>query len=125
MTSSTTDTMKHYKLVQPEHMNFQGSLFGGYLLMWIDEVAYMTATLQFPERRFVTIALDQVVFKKRIDCGEVIVFCVSLEHQGTSSLTYSISVKGTREEREEELFATKITFVCLDENGAKKAITAD
>ena len=29
-------------------MNSQGSLFGGYLLAWLDEFAYITAQLEFP-----------------------------------------------------------------------------
>ena len=116
------DTMQHHKLVQPEHMNHQGSLFGGYLLMWIDELAYITATLQFPDRRFVTIAMDNVEFKNRVECGEVIVFYATLEHLGTTSLTYRISVKGTRANTEQELFTTKISFVCIDDQGNKKSI---
>ncbi len=115
-------TMAHHKLVLPEHMNHQGSLFGGYLLMWIDEVAYVTANLHFPGHRFVTIALDNVVFKHRIECGEIICFEVTLEKQGQTSLTYHISVKGTREEKSLSLFETKITFVSVDEKGSKKSI---
>ncbi len=115
-------TMKHHKLVLPEHMNHQGSLYGGYLLMWIDEVAYMTANLQFPNHRFVTIALDNVEFKHRIECGEIICFNVTMEKQGNSSLTYFISVTGTRSESEKTLFETRITFVSVDESGGKLAI---
>lgn len=118
-------TMKHHKLVLPEHMNHQGSLYGGYLLMWIDEVAYMTANLQFPNHRFVTIALDNVEFKHRIECGEIICFNVTMEKQGNSSLTYFISVTGTRSESEKTLFETRITFVSVDESGGKLAIKTD
>ena len=39
--------MDHRKLVQPEYMNEQGSLFGGYLLKWLDEFAYITASIAF------------------------------------------------------------------------------
>lgn len=114
--------MKHYKLVLPEHMNHQQSLFGGNLLSWIDEVAYMTANLQFPNHRFVTVALDNVEFKHRIDCGEIICFCVSLEKQGATSITYFISVSGTRKNAEMILFETRITFVSVDKEGNKHPI---
>ena len=40
--------MNHRKLVLPGHMNDQGSLFGGYLLQWLDEFAYITANMEFP-----------------------------------------------------------------------------
>lgn len=122
MKTAMGNTMKHHKLVLPEHMNHQGSLYGGYLLMWIDEVAYMTANLQFPSHRFVTIALDNVEFKHRIECGEIICFNVTLERQGRSSLTYFISVTGTRSRSEKILFETRITFVSVDESGRKLEI---
>jgi len=115
-------SMEHYQLVLPEHMNHQGSLFGGYLLKWIDEVAFMTAKLQYPHLRLVTISLDNVVFKHRIDCGEIIRFCVSLKKEGTTSLTYQISVTSTKRESDLVLFETQITFVSVDEAGNKKAI---
>ncbi len=115
-------SMEHHQLVLPEHMNHQGSLFGGYLLKWIDEVAFMTAKLQFPHLRLVTISLDNVVFKHRIDCGEIIRFCVSLKKQGTTSLTYQIVVTSNIADPQKVLFETQITFVSVDEMGAKKAI---
>ena len=59
--------MDHYKLVLPEHINHYGHLFGGNLLNWIDEFAYITATVDFPGRRFVTVAMDNVEFRYGID----------------------------------------------------------
>jgi acyl-CoA hydrolase len=115
-------TMQHFKLVLPEHMNHQNSLFGGNLLSWIDEVAYMTANLQFPQHRFVTIALENVEFKHRIDCGEIICFNVSLEKQGDSSLGYFVSVTDTRKESKTILFETRITFVSVDDKGNKLVV---
>ena len=118
----TSPSMQHHKLVLPEHMNHQGSLFGGYLLMWIDEVAYVSANLQFPGHRFVTVALDNVEFKHRIECGEIICFNVSLERQGNTSLTYHIAVTGKRSSASPLLFETRVTFVSVDDQGKKQAI---
>ncbi|MGX5174864.1 acyl-CoA thioesterase [Aliikangiella sp. IMCC44653] len=115
--------MQHYKLVLPEDMNHQGSLFGGKLLSWIDEVAYMTANLQYPQHRFVTVSLDNVAFKHRIECGEIICFEVHLEKLGKTSLTYAICVTGTREQSKQILFETRITFVSVDSKGQKKLIS--
>ncbi len=106
-------------------MNHQGSLFGGYLLMWIDEMAYVTANLHFPNHRFVTIALDNVEFKHRIECGEIICFNVELEKQGKTSLTYYISVTGTRKGSDKQLFETRVTFVSVDNQGNKRLIQSD
>ncbi|MCZ6665748.1 MAG: hypothetical protein O7B81_10610 [Gammaproteobacteria bacterium] len=40
--------MEHHRIVLPEYLNDQGNLFGGYLLKWIDEFAYITVNIEFP-----------------------------------------------------------------------------
>ena len=89
--------MNHRKLVQPEHMNDQGSLFGGYLLKWIDEFAYITACIDYTGNRFVTIGLDQVEFKHPIALGEILRFTVTETRKGTTSVSYLVEVFGERE----------------------------
>ena len=74
--------MNHRKLVLPEHLNSQGSLFGGYLLKWLDEFAYITARLEFPGRRFVTIAMNNVEFRHPIHSGQILRFQVQRGRQG-------------------------------------------
>ena len=58
--------MEHHRLVLREHLNDQGNLFGGYLLKWIDEFAYITVNIEFPNHQFVTIVMDKVEFKHPI-----------------------------------------------------------
>ncbi len=118
--------MQHYKLVLPEHLNHYGFLFGGYMLHWIDEVAYITATIDFPEREFVTVAMNEVSFKQKVLNGEVLKFDVKKHQQGTSSVEYLIQVFGeTRSQQADTvLFETRMTFVCIDKNGDKCAIDA-
>jgi len=116
--------MKHHKLVLPEFMNEQGALFGGYLLKWIDELAYVTASLEYPGNRFVTINLDNVVFRKPIKVGYILCFAITMSKIGTTSVEYEVEVynaKGSEEDRK-LLFETKIVFVNIDENGKKKNI---
>ena len=47
--------MQHYKIVLPADLNDYGSLFGGTLLKWIDEIAYIRVSLDFPGKHFVTV----------------------------------------------------------------------
>ena len=116
--------MDHHKLVQPENMNSQGSLFGGYLLKWLDEFAFITACLDYPGRRFVTIALDDVEFRHQIRCGQILRFSVNQKRIGTTSVEYFVEVFGSDESSQAEkvLFATSITFVNITEEGAKAPI---
>jgi acyl-CoA hydrolase len=116
--------MNHRKLVQPEHMNDQGSLFGGYLLKWIDEFAYITACIDYPGNRFVTIGLEQVEFKHPIGLGEILRFSITETRKGNSSVEYLVEVFGEKEAESENtnLFATKITFVNVQDGGGKAPI---
>ncbi len=116
--------MDHYKLVLPEHINHYGHLFGGYLLHWIDEFAYITATVEFPGRRFVTVAMDNVEFRQGIDKGEVLRFSVNRESKGNTSVSYTVSVYGMvmSQQADKVLFSTSMTFVNVDKNDKKQAI---
>jgi len=116
--------MKHHKLVLPEFMNEQGALFGGYLLKRIDEFAYVTASLDYPGNRFVTVSLDSVVFRKPIKVGYILCFVIAQSQLGSSSITYRVDVYNAKgsEEHKDLLFETKIVFVNVDENGKNQNI---
>ena len=116
--------MDHYKLVLPEHLNHYGFLFGGYLLQWLDEFAYITATVEFPGHEFVTVAMDNVTFKQSISSGEVLRFAVAQQKIGSSSVEYFIRVYGqTRINGDDQvLFETSMTFVSINTKGEAKAI---
>jgi len=116
--------MDHRKLVLPEHLNDQGSLFGGYLLKWLDEFAYITASMNYPGNRFVTIALNNVTFKHQIRCGQILCFSVNMTKLGNSSVEYRVEVFGEIDQPKDRgiLFATTITFVNVTEAGEKARI---
>lgn len=117
--------MHHNRLVLPEHINEHGVLFGGYLLKWIDEFAYITACLDFPGNKFVTMALDNVEFRKPIYAGYILGFSVRQSRLGTTSVTYTVEVFNDRDghKDQEPLFATKVVFVNIDKIGKKKKIS--
>jgi|TARA_B110000240_G_scaffold168398_1_gene190765 acyl-CoA hydrolase len=116
--------MDHFKFVISEHLNHYGTLYGGNLLKWIDEVDYIAAAVEFPNNQFVTVALDNVEFKHRIEVGAVLKFSVERLRKGDSSLTYDVKVYSAVEEVQSNtmLFETKITFVNVDAQGNKASI---
>jgi acyl-CoA hydrolase len=107
-------------------MNEQGVLFGGYLLKWIDEFAYISASLDYPGNRFVTISLDNVVFRKPIKVGFILCFEVVQGRLGTTSVSYDIRVLNAKDsvppEKSELLFETNIVFVNVNPDGKKEPI---
>ncbi len=64
--------MENYKLVTPGNLNHYGFLFGGDLLKWIDEYAWIDATLEYPDCNFVTLAMDNVDFRKSVREGTIL-----------------------------------------------------
>lgn len=118
----------HYKIVLPSDLNDYGSLFGGCMLQWIDEIGYIAVSLDFPGRHFVTIGLDNVEFKHRISEGQILKFVCERTRKGNTSVTYHVSVFGVRyhhERGDETVFETSITFVCVDADGNKTKIVDD
>ena len=75
--------MENFKLVLRGDLNQHGYLYGGNLLKWIDEYAWIAATLDFPESKFVTVAFDDVTFKKSIKEGSILKFNINKLKQAT------------------------------------------
>lgn len=116
--------MENYKLVLPPHLNHYGYLFGGYLLKWVDEVAWIAASLDFPECRFVTIGMDKVEFRKSIKEGSILRIIAEKVKTGNTSVQYTVNVfnETSKAGDEERVFSTNVTFVCLDDAGNKQSI---
>ncbi|MDR2849684.1 MAG: acyl-CoA thioesterase [Verrucomicrobiota bacterium] len=116
--------MISYKLVMPEHMNHYGVLFGGNLLKWVDETAWMAASLDYPGARFVTIGMDRVEFRKGVSGGSMLRFELERQRVGRTSLTYGarVSRRELHQSEDEVIFSTEITFVRVDENGQKMPV---
>ncbi len=116
--------METYKLVMPEHLNHFGFLFGGNLLMWTDEIAYIAVTLDYPGCNFVTVGMDKIEFRKSIRQGTILCFETTQGKLGRTSVEYVVNV--TREEisngQKELVFTTRITFVSVDGEGRKREI---
>ena len=120
----TLSYMENYKLVLPPHLNHYGYLFGGYLLKWVDEVAWIAASLDFPECRFVTIGMDKVEFRKSIKEGSILRIIAEKVKTGNTSIQYTVNVfnETSKAGDEEKVFSTNVTFVCLDDAGNKQSI---
>ncbi len=110
-----------YKLVMPEHMNQYGFLFGGNLLKWVDETAWMAASLDYPDAHFVTIGMDCVEFRKGVTGGTILRFDINKQRVGNTSITYAVTVsrRETHECQDEVIFSTDITFVRVNEKCEK------
>lgn len=114
--------METQRLVLPADMNQFGYLFGGRLLAWVDEASWIAASIDFPMCRFVTVAMDQVEFHRSVREGTILAISAKRLRMGKTSVTYAVEVKDLRNHPQELLFATKVTFVHVDECGVKQVI---
>jgi len=113
--------MDNYTIVRKEHLNHHGYLFGGTLLSWVDEFAWLFASLDFPGCSLVTVGMDRVIFRERVENGSILRFSILPARRGTTSVTYSVAVyadaPGATDEK--EVFSTNVSFVRIDAKGDK------
>ena len=101
-------------LVRPEHLNHHGYLFGGRLLEWLDEQAYIAAmSLLKPAANLVTVAIDRVVFRHSAKQGSLLRFQSLPVHTGRTSLTVYTHVVMLGFPENCDVFSAYVTFVCL------------
>lgn len=113
--------MENHKLVLPEHLNHFGFLFGGHMLMWIDEVAWIAACLDYPGYLFVTVGMDKVEFHKGVRQGAILKFDAQRIREGITSVTYEVNVTKVSVETADRdpVFSTRVSLVRVDETGRK------
>ena len=114
--------MENYKLVMPENLNHFGFLFGGYMLKWVDEIAWIAASLEFPGLQFVTIAMDEIEFRKSVREGTILKFTTARTRLGNTSVDFSVVVSNGTTNDAETIFSTTVTMVCVDGEGKKVRI---
>jgi acyl-CoA hydrolase len=72
-------------LIRPEHLNHFGTLFGGCMMQWADDMAYNAASLAFPAANFVTKLFGQFDFTTAVRQGDIIKVFSEVEGTGASS----------------------------------------
>ena len=113
--------MDTFTLVRTEHLNHNGKLFGGQLLKWVDEFAWLAAARDFCGSVLVTRAMDNSEFKYGVPNGSILRFRIEQKKVGHTSVLYSVDVYADMPGSIEEtlIFTNNVTFVSIDENGQK------
>jgi len=113
--------MRHEKtlLIRPEFLNHGGTLFGGYMMQWADDMAYNAASLAFPSASFVTKLFGQFDFKSPVRGGDIIKIFSEVESRGETSCRIQVWAINARTLA--EVFRTFAVMVNVQE-GRKAAI---
>ncbi|KHD85614.1 acyl-CoA hydrolase [Heyndrickxia ginsengihumi] len=114
---SDTLTIKT-SFVFPPDTNHHGTLFGGKLMGYIDDIASIAAT-KMARCSVVTASTDSVDFIKPIRVGDVVTLEAMVTWTGTSSMEVFVKVYAENLNTAEKSIAaiSFLTFVALDENG--------
>lgn len=109
--------------VFPPDANHLGTLFGGKLMAYIDDVASIAA-IKFARNLVVTASTDSVDFIKPIRVGDAVTLTAMVTWTGRSSM--EVFVKVTSEQlltgKESIAALSFLTFVAIDENGKPKPV---
>lgn len=84
-------TISMSEMMTPDMANFTGNVHGGYLLSFLDKVAYACA-VRYSGKQCVTLSVDGVFFKEPIHVGELISCLASVNFVGNSSMEIGIKV---------------------------------
>lgn len=82
-------------IAMPKDTNPYGSIFGGVILSYIDQAAFVQARTH-AKCRWVTLALDRVEFKQPVYVGDTLNFFAKTIKSGRSSITVEVDVQAER-----------------------------
>ena len=106
------------KLVMPDQINPNGTLFGGVLMSWMDKVAYMAAQRHAGKRHVLTVNIDQIHFSAPIGVGDQVELTAVVEYVGRTSMEVAVEVNRLDVESSQiqRAASAQFTFVAVDEH---------
>ena len=108
------------KIIKPQDLNNNGTLFGGAVLSWIDEEAAIFVACQLGKQNIVTKYMSEINFVHSGELGDVIEIGMETVNFGTTSITVRCEVR-TKFSEKTIITIEKIVFVHVDEYGRPKA----
>ena len=79
------------QLMQPEHANNLGNVHGGWIMKLMDEAGAL-ACMRHAQRRVVTVAIDQIIFRQPIRIGDLVIITSEVGYVGRTSLEAEVNV---------------------------------
>ena len=109
----------------PRDTNSQGTVFGGIILSYIDMAGAIEAHRRTHMRRFVTVAMREVIFHKPVFVGDLVSFYTETLRVGTTSITVRVIVEAERLgalTEQVRVTEAEVIYVAVDEKGQKTKI---
>lgn len=111
--------------MMPRDTNAHGTVFGGIILSYIDIAGGVEAARHTGHPRFVTIAMDKVVFHQPVFVGDLVSFYAETQRVGNTSITIRVWVEAERfggRGTKVRVTEAEVVFVAVDEHRNKIVI---
>jgi acyl-CoA thioesterase YciA len=109
----------------PRDTNSAGTIFGGVILSYIDMAGAIEAHRRTGMKRFVTVAMREVIFHKPVFVGDLVSFYAETVSIGNTSITIRVIVETERVGATTEqvrVTEAEVVYVAVDENRVKTRI---
>ena len=100
-------------------VGFNGNLFGGLMLAWLDEAAVAYACQVCETPRMVTVSIEKVQFRKPVRPGQIIQIYGSVNRINNSSVEINVEARrtSTYNGSQKVICTTTMKFVRIDGDG--------
>jgi acyl-CoA hydrolase len=107
---------RQFKVVFPNTLNVNETLFGGTAMQWMDEVAYITAT-RFTRQKMVTLSSEKIKFQHPIPFGTIAEIIGKVLHVGNIKLEIQVEIfiEQMYTEDRKKVIEGKFTFVAVND----------
>jgi acyl-CoA hydrolase len=111
------------RAIFPGSLNANETLFGGQVLKWMDELAYIAAT-RYTRQRMFTISVDKIKFLKAVEPGSIVELIASVEKADSVRLFVSVQLYAEEMYGPGKEKAVEATFILatLDEEKRPKRL---
>lgn len=103
------------RIIFPRALNDHATLFGGDVLKWMDEVAYITA-IRFCRQEMVTVSADRINFLQPLPEGQIIELVGSVSKVGNASITVTVVLyaESFRDDGKQKVVEGNFRFAAID-----------
>ncbi|MBE7515714.1 MAG: acyl-CoA thioesterase [Chloracidobacterium sp.] len=111
--------------MMPRDTNAFGTVFGGVILSYIDIAGGVEAVRHTKHERFVTVAMNEIVFHEPVFIGDLVSFYANTTKVGRTSITIHVEVEAERfgnKGQKVRVTSADLVFVAINEHREKVVI---
>lgn len=105
-------------VLMPKDTNAHGTIFGGVILSYID-LAAAVEVRKHTSKKFVTVAMREVVFVAPVFVGDIVSFYTRLVRIGRTSITIMVTVEADRVDEpgnKVRVTEAEVVYVAIDQD---------